>query len=160
MNKNRFSLTSLISIFSIMLVMQSSLIASQYVICSVQDDISFEKVDFRTLEDVKVLKKQEITKAFNEEIVKAVDVNGVLYHGGFDSALKLDGAKRISESAGATEVTFFDTSNKGAILSIGAATNVIAKIGAKYQIDFAKFEGLKVELEGKQKVSTVESMRW
>ncbi len=113
-----------------------------------------------TLEQAKTDKKQELTNAFNEESTKDVDVNGVLYHGGFDSALKLDGAKRISESAGATEVTFFDTSNKGAILSIGAATNVIAKIGAKYQIDFAKFEGLKVELEGKQKVSTVESMRW
>ena len=105
-------------------------------------------------------KKQEIQRAFDVESNKPVDVNDILYNGGFDSALKLDGAKRMVEIAGLTEVTFYDVANKSNVLSIDGATNIILTIGAKYQVDFGKYQDLKVLIDSKLKVSTVESIVW
>ena len=118
------------------------------------------KPESELLDDVKLIKKQELKKSFELESNKPVVVNEVNYVGGFDSAVKLDAAKRMLETALATEVTFFDVDNKPNVLSIGDATNVILAIGSKYQTDFAKYQGLKVQVDSKLKVSTVNSIVW
>ena len=112
--------------------------------------------DEELLKKAKDAKKQELKLSFELEANKPV--NG--YVGGFDSAVKLDAAKRMLETAGATEVTFFDVDNKPNVLSISDATDVILAIGSKYQTDFAKYQGLKVQVDSKVKVSTVNSIVW
>ena len=101
-----------------------------------------------------------IPPKYNEVSIEPVPVNTIIYNGGYDSALKLDGAKRMAEMAGLTEVTFYDIDNKPNILSIDNANTIILTIGAKYQNDFKHLQNLKVLIESKLKVSTVEAIVW
>lgn len=112
------------------------------------------------LEEAKTAKKQEMISEFSEVSIEPVHVNGITYNGGFDAALKLDGAKRLVELAGLTEVTFYGIDNKPKVLSIAEANTVILAISAKYQTDFAHLQELKVLIDSKQKVSTVETVNW
>jgi len=114
----------------------------------------------KDLETARNDKKDEITDAFNIESINTLEVNGIIYNGGFDSAIKLDAAKRLNETAGLTEVTFYDIDNKPNSLSIGGATVVIMTIANKFQTDLAKYQDLKVQLAGKKLVSTIEALSW
>ena len=60
---------------------------------------------------------------FNTQPV--VDGNGVGWAAGFDSSLKLDGARRLAEQVGNTEVTFYSDDNQPQLLSIAEAINVV-----------------------------------
>jgi len=66
-----------------------------------------------------------------------VDVSGVLYDGGYDSALKLDAARRLAEKVGNTTVTFYDASNVAHELSLADADTVIIAIASAYQAALA-----------------------
>ena len=114
----------------------------------------------KALNIAKELKKDEFTNTFNLESIKPVEVNSISYNGGFDSAIKLDAEKRLKETAGLLEVTFYDVDNKPNILSIKDATDIIISIASKFQDDFAKYQGLKVQLEGKKTVNTIEALSW
>lgn len=112
------------------------------------------------LDSAKLDKKTHMIVKFNEVSVEPVIVNSITYNGGFDSALKLDGAKRLAELAKLTEVVFFDTSNQPHTLTIAEANFVILSISVKYQTDFAKVQGKKVLIDSKTKVSTVKAVSW
>jgi len=114
----------------------------------------------RDIEQIRIDKKQELTNAFNLESIKPVEVNSISYNGGFESAIKLDAAKRLNETAGLTEVSFYGIDNKPNVLSIGDATVVIMTIANKFQTDLAKYQSLKVELAGKKLVNTIEALSW
>jgi len=118
------------------------------------------EIDKLLLLDAKINKKVEMSYKFDEVSIKPVTVNDVIYNGGFDSALKLDGAKRLIELAGGSEVTFYDIDNKPNVLSIVDANTVILTISAKVQSDFGHLQDLKVLIASKLKVSTVESITW
>lgn len=134
-------------------------VADNIVCGMIQTDTDFivPEID---LSSAKLNKKAEMRVKFNEVSVESVDVNGIIYNGGFDAALKLDGAKRLVELAGLTEVTFYGIDNKPKVLSIAEANTVILAISAKYQTDFAHLQELKVLIDSKQKVSTVETVNW
>jgi hypothetical protein len=83
-------------------------------------------------------KKQAIRHHFNQSELLPVEVDGVRYHGGYLSSLKLDAAKRLSELAKLDTVTFFDTANQPHELSIIKATKVILALGQAYQTKFSK----------------------
>ena len=112
------------------------------------------------LPSAKIKRKAKMASKFNTISIEPVPVNGITYNGGFDSALKLDGAKRLVELAGGTEVTFYDIDNKPNVLSIADATTVILTISAKVQTDFGHLQDLKVLIDSKLKVSTVEAIVW
>jgi len=112
------------------------------------------------LKKAKVDKKQELINMFKVESEKPVLVSSINYNGGFDSALKLDGAKRLAELAGLNSVVFFDISDEPHTLTIPEANNVILAVSAKYQIDFTKLQEKKVLVESKIKVSTVKAVSW
>jgi len=118
------------------------------------------EIDKLNIPKARELKKQELSNAFINESLSPVEVNDIFYNGGFDSAIKLDAAKRLNETAGLTEVTFYDIDNKPNIKSIGDATVIIMTIANKYQVDLAKYQDLKVQLAGKKLVSTIEALSW
>jgi len=131
------------------------------IICGmVQNEDKTFSLPEKDIEQVRDLKKEELTNAFNEESTKPVEVNSIMYNGGFDSAIKLDAAKRLNETAGLTVVTFYDIDNKPNLLSIGDATVVIMTIGNKFQTDLAYYQDLKVQLAGKKLVNTIEALSW
>ncbi len=61
------------------------------------------------------------------------DANGVIWDSGFDTAVKLDAAMRLSESMGATEVTFYDSVNDAHVLTMAEAKTVIQLVAIQYQ---------------------------
>jgi len=88
----------------------------------------------------KDIKCREIRTAFNESVNQAIiDGSGVLWDAGYDSALKLDAAKRMAELAGLTSVVFYDALNAAHTLALSEASNVILLIGSNYQDKFTRF---------------------
>lgn len=115
-----------------------------------------EFTDIELLANAKETKRNVIREEFEINSNVPVVVNQISYHGGFDSAIKLDAAKRLSEAAGAIEVTFYDVGNTGHILSLVDAQNVITVIGAKYQNDFGVKQARMVAVENALDISQVE----
>ena len=113
-----------------------------------------------TLEELKENKRSEIRSAFDIESVQPVTVEGVEYHGGYDSNQKLDAGVRLAEQNNQTNITFFDTSNVGHNLLIADAKDVTTGIGVKYQNDFSKKQGLMVNIDDASDESTVNNINW
>lgn len=117
-----------------------------------------EFTDAELLANAKEAKRNKIRQAFNTESEAPVLVGTVSYHGGFDSATKLDGAKRMVEIAGGTEVTFFDVDNLPHVLTLAEATTVILTIGADYQTKFATKQAKMVQVENATTILEVENV--
>lgn len=112
------------------------------------------------LENAKLKKKDEISKAFDIEEKQPVVVGNITYFGGVESATKLDSAKRLSELVGATTVTFFDVNNLPNTLTIAEAEAVIIAIAVKYQNDFAKKQGLYSLITSTTTLGTLDTIVW
>lgn len=112
------------------------------------------------LDELKQYKYQEIRNAFETEAVQPVTVNGVIYHGGYDSGLKLDGAKRNSVLSGLSDVVFYDVDNVGHTLTITQANDVIIAVATKYQQDFAKKQSLMTTIKNALDETTVLNTVW
>lgn len=88
-------------------------------------------------------KRGDIRTAFNTAaILPVTDANSDVWSGGFDSALKMDAAKRMAEMAGFTQVSLFDAANVERVLTIEAASVVVLTVGADYQTKFAQKQAL------------------
>ena len=95
------------------------------------------------LADAKAIKHGQIRTAFDTAaILPVMDGNGVMWSGGFDSALKIDAAKRMAEMAGLTAFSIFDDANIEHVLSLAEADVVILTLGADYQTKFAQKQAL------------------
>lgn len=66
------------------------------------------------------------------------DTNGIVWNGGFDSALIIDGRVRIAQNASLTEVTIFDNDNLPHTLTLEEATSVVIQISAQYEAAFVR----------------------
>lgn len=88
-------------------------------------------------------KRGEIRAAFNTAaILPVTDEGGTAWSGGYDSALKLDAAKRMAEMAGLAQVSLFDAANVEHVLSLSDAEVVILTVGADYQAKFSHKQAL------------------
>lgn len=67
-----------------------------------------------------------------------VNAIGIEWQGGFDSAIKLDAAKRLAEAAGATTVVLYDAEDVAHTLDMADATTVAIAVAAAYQAALAK----------------------
>ena len=114
----------------------------------------------KDLADAKIRQKAIVKKDFTAAANSDVVFNEVYWYGGNESVTKLDGAKRLTEMAGLIEVTFFDASNTGHILSIEEANAVILTIGVKYQTDFAKKQTLYTNIENATTIEEVYTYIW
>ena len=100
----------------------------------------------RGLETLIERKKNNVRNSFNETI-KTQEISGVEYHGEYDSILKMDGALRLAETAGLTEIKLYDTSNNGHVFSIADAKVLVGQLGEVYQQLFDIKQTKMVELE-------------
>jgi len=101
--------------------------------------------DFIAAQEVK---RAQIRKDFVTASRQPItDDNKVKWNGGFDSALKIDGAKRLAESAGLTKVVLFDASNQPHTLTLAKAGSIAIKIGAMYQAMFTLKQSLIADVD-------------
>lgn len=107
------------------------------------------------LSAAKNAKHNDIRTAFNAAAVLPItDANSNVWSGGFDSALKIDAAKRMAEMAGATTVSLFDDANVEHVLSIAEADVVILTLGAHYQTKFAQKQALMTAVDALDETAT------
>lgn len=93
------------------------------------------------------------------------DSNGLTWTGGESSALGIYGAVQLAQAGGATTVTLFDASNAPHSMIIAQGIAVAAAIGTAYQAAFAKYQGLKVQINAAAAVpgataATVQAIAW
>lgn len=106
----------------------------------------------------KEAKRNAIREEFETQSNEPVVVSSVSYHGGYDSTMKLDGAKRMAELSGMTSVEFFDINNVGHTLTLTEAQEVILAVGGDYQARFANKQARMNALEACTTVEEVEAM--
>lgn len=113
-----------------------------------------------SLPDLKELKKSEIRAKFEIDSNKSVLALTYSWNGGFDSAIKLDAAKRLSESAGLTSVVFFDLNNIPHSLSFTEALQVIISVASSFQYQLGKKNSLLNIIDAATSVSEVNNVSW
>lgn len=114
----------------------------------------------KDLENSKTEKYIEIKKDFTTQESESILIDGVQYQGGYDSAIKLDSAKRLNESAGLNEVVFYDAQNNPHELLLNDANNIVITVSGKYQKDFGKYQSLKVDIKNAVTIEQVELIKW
>jgi hypothetical protein len=100
-----------------------------------------------SVETHKRMRKKYIAGCLRAEEGSKVEVAGVTYHGGYGSAQKLDGAYRLAQRSGATEVTFFDVDNVPHVLTLAEADAVCQAVATAYQTAFAKKQTLYAQID-------------
>jgi len=118
------------------------------------------EADKAALDAAKKKQKAIIRTAFEISANAPVTVAGVTYNGGYDSALKLDGAKRLAELTGHTSVTFYDIGNFSHILTIAEANDVITSIATSYQSSLSKKQSKLVYINAATTIADVEAAIW
>ena len=90
------------------------------------------------LEKAKNKKRQEVKWWLQEQEESSITVDGVDWHSGYESGMRLDAARRLAMEAGLTEVNFSDINNVYHTLTIPQATAVVLAVGADFQTKFAQ----------------------
>ena len=116
-------------------------------------------VDYE-LEEARKAKRSELhwwLIAVDEQVVT---VGGVNYHAGYDSAMRLDAAKRLSELAGLTTCTFTDVDNVAHELSLVDAEGVILSVGAHYQAAFQQKQAWAIQIANATTIAELPVIVW
>lgn len=122
---------------------------------------------YRPIEEIRTLKMAEIDNSYYTNGHLPVSVNGILFEGGYESAQKIDGARRMIEEAAnlglipaSTPVYVHDTTGSIHSLTQTEAIVVALTIGQKYQQDFAKMSQLKLMINTETDPATLVSINW
>jgi hypothetical protein len=106
--------------------------------------------------------KEMVRERFEQQSSAPVEISGVFYHGGMDSVLKIDGARRtVAEGialgiiSADTHVTITDVDNYPHEMSVEQATEVAVIIALAYQQAFLEKQALMVAIE---EAATVEQL--
>jgi len=100
------------------------------------------------LPEAQEAKLDEIRTAFQAAAdLPFTDVNGITWNGGYDSAMRMDAAKRMAQLNSAMDVTFYDINNAAHTLLIADAESVVLAIGADYQTKFAAKQGFMLQVD-------------
>lgn len=119
-----------------------------------------EPLPLPTINQVKDAKLNEIRKSYESDALTPVNSLGVLWDGGFDSAIKLDAAKRLCEAAGAPGVRFFDNSNNAHNLSFTDALTVCIDVAVAFQNSLAKKQALFGQVKAAESLAEIEAIKW
>lgn len=112
------------------------------------------------LNNAKDPKRNEIRTAFEAVENSPVEVNTVFWNGGYESAQKLDGAKRMAEMLSQTSVTFYDVDNIGHTLTILEAEVIITTIGMDYQTKFTNKQTKMVAIDNATTLEELDGIVW
>jgi hypothetical protein len=74
--------------------------------------------------------------------------DGSVWNGGMDSALAIDGAVRLAENAGLTQISLYDSTNAERVVDIATGKSIAAAVGAEYQRLFGIKQKCMVQLDG------------
>lgn len=104
------------------------------------------KVSVRTAAEVsesvlaerKEAQRRAIRDGFAAESAEPLLILGIEWHGGYESASRLETVFRLAERSGDSVVTLYDINNAGHRLSLQEASQVIVSVAAKSQADFAR----------------------
>lgn len=118
------------------------------------------ETEAEVLERLRVAKLAEIRDAFTAAAIEPVESLGIEWHGGMDSGLKLDAARRLSTENGLPTVEFYDTANVGHSLPVADALIVCTAVGVKYQTDFARKQTLMAQAEGAESEAELAAISW
>lgn len=108
----------------------------------------------------KDIKRNEIRTAFEAVEDDPVTVNAIEWNGGYDSALKLDGAKRMAELSGLSNVVFYDVNNVAHTLTIAEANPIITAVGSAYQTHFAHKQDLMIAIDNATTLEELDGIVW
>ena len=109
--------------------------------------------------EVKTLKAQQVKAEFIIQAdLPATDSNAVVWQGGWDSSMKLDAAKRLSEAAGSSVVKFFDYANTAHVLTIPDAMQVVLAVAGQYQTLLGKKQDYYLAIGNATTVAQVEAI--
>lgn len=126
----------------------------------VGDEIVKKPFPAISLAELKANKLNEIRTAYDATTIAPVDALGITWDGGFDSAIKLDAAMRLSQAAGAPGVRFYDTSNVGHDLDFVASLQVCIAVAVAYQTSLGKKQTLFAEVDAAKTKTQVEAISW
>jgi hypothetical protein len=115
---------------------------------------------FNDLEPLKDIIRSQVRNSFLYSSLLPVSAIGFAWDGGFDSALKLDGAKRLAELAGLSNVTFYSADNVGHDLSIADAAQVVLAVAGAYQTAFARKQSAMVAIDAATTIEQVNAIKY
>lgn len=114
-----------------------------------------------SLQAAKLQQSSLIRQAFDSaQNAPVTDSNGNVWNGGFDSALKINGAVQLAQIAGSTSITLYDINNVPHQMTIAQAQAVAMAVGAAYQAAFARKQSLLTQIAAAASVSAVQAITW
>lgn len=113
----------------------------------------------KTIDELRTLKQYEIRKSFEENSNANVLALGFYWNGGFDSAIKLDAAMRLSQAANQSSVVFFDVDNNRHTLNFSDALTIVITVAGTYQYTLAKKQELMVAVSTST-LETIGNISW
>lgn len=120
----------------------------------------FTYAEYQNIEALKIYKKDEIRAAFDIDSNANITLNGIIWQGGYDKAMRLDAAKRLAELAGQTSTVFYDLTNVGHTLTIAEADAVILAISLAYQTSFARKQAHMIAIDAATTVAEVQAITY
>jgi hypothetical protein len=113
----------------------------------------------KSLAELKLIKEFEIRNGYVKDSDAPVLVSGIYWNGGFDSAIKLDAAMRLSQAAQQPSVTFFDIDNLPHNLSYPDALVIVVSVASLYQLVLKRKQDL-FKLISNATLDTIKDITW
>jgi hypothetical protein len=88
------------------------------------------------------------------------DANDCSWDGGFESAMKMDAAVRLSEKSGMTSCILYGYENERVVLTIDAAMSVVLLLAMKYQTTLAKKQFIMGSIKNASTLTNINSITW
>ena len=121
-----------------------------------EDDRTAAEVAADELASAKEAKAAQVKEEFLPlSTLPVADADGLLWSGGWDSATKLDAAKRLAEAAGSTTVTLYTDDNAAHTLTLPEALIVVLTVAGYYQVVLGKKQGFYLAIADASTVTEV-----
>jgi hypothetical protein len=95
-------------------------------------------VDIDPLPYLKQAANNEIRYKFKQATLEPIVIDGVEYHGDFESWVRLNEAKNLAVMAKVDNVVFYAVDNTAQKLTLNEAKNIVLIIGSNYQMKLAR----------------------
>lgn len=114
----------------------------------------------KSLIELKAEKLSEIRTAYSAAVIAPVEALGHTWDGGFESAIKLDAAMRLSQAAGGEGVIFYDVSNIGHALNFADALQVCIAVASAYQRVLSQKQSLFSAVQNAENLPELDLIIW
>lgn len=115
-----------------------------------------DKVFIKLKED----KYNEIRSHYERDSNAPVQALGVTWNGGFDSAIKLDAARRLSDAAGAIMVTYYDVNNVAHEFYLQEALDIVIAVSSAYQTQLGKKQDIFIQIANAKNEDELSLIQW